>query len=338
MSSILDFYVKPFQYNAFADYVIRNHPNYVEWTNNNYIQLAAKDILEADLEVDYFCGSVFGKIPLMSMIDHYEIRRYDGQEAYDIIVLGLEKGFKYYLFLDHFYIKSSQFFQKRHHVHDVLVVGRTDGMINFLENTDGFIRKFEISESEFLSSYLSHDNYCTFELNANNDVKYAFSIERFENMLNEYAFGIDSSVNSDQYLDNNGYYSKEFFEAKFERINCWGVNVYDSISRKTIELAKQKKFVDYRWYYLVMEKNNILCKKLDYCKKRGYIGEIESDLVSQRLNELSNEIKKNMNRVVKYVYSGFALQGIPEVGLNMLEIKKSELEIYMELLKLLGVR
>lgn len=335
---MLDFYVKPFQYNAFADYVIRKHPNYVEWINNNFIQLVAKDIPEVDLEVDYLCGNVFGKLPLMSMTDHYEIRKHDGQEEYAVIVHGLEKGFKYYLFLDHFYLKESRFFGARHWIHDVLLIGKKDGRIHFLENTDGFIHEFEVSESEFLSSYLSHDIYCTFELGVNKDEKYDFSIERFGNMLKEYAFGIDSLANQDQYLANRGYYSKDFFEAKLKEVNCWGVNVYDSISRKTIELANQKQFVDYRWYYLVMEKNDILCKKMDYCQTRGYIGKTESEMLSQRLNALSNEIKKNMNRVVKYTYSGFSLKGIPEIGLKMLEIKEKDFEIYMELLAILGVR
>ena len=338
MSDVIDFYVKPFQYNAFADYVIREHSNYVDWINNNFSQLVATDIPEADLSVDYFCGTVYGKLPLMSMNEHYEIRKHDGQEEYENIVIGLGKGYKYYLFLDHYYVRSSQYFEKKHVIHDVLVISKKDEIISFLENTDGFIHKFEITEGEFLRSYLLHENYCTFELSVNNEEKYEFSIDRFGLMIKEYTMGINSINNESNYLSEKGYFSKEFYELKVKNANSWGINVYDNISQNTIDLANKKCFVDYRWFYLMMERNENMCNKLKYCKTRGYIGEFECDLTCNKLTIIRNEIKKNMNKVIKYTYSGFSLEGIPEVGLNMREIKSKELDIYMELLAFLNFR
>lgn len=337
MSEELFFYVKAFQYYAFADYVIRGHVDYKDWVYNNYIQVCAKDVHGQDLEVDYLVGSVFGKHPLMNMIDHYEIKKHDGKDAYDLILNGLEQKRMYYIFLDHYYIKSSSYYGKKHWIHDVFVVRRENGVIYYLENTDGFIHLLSMPESELATSYIEQDNHCTFELSVNNDFRYKFSIDRFCLMLKDYVMATDSLAHQEEYLAQTGYYSKEFFEGKLEHINYWGINVYDSIAKNTIECAQNGKFVDYRWFYLMKEKNDILCDKLLYCESKGYIGMDDVKKVNQQLMGLSNDIKKGMNRVVKYVYSGFNLSGIPEVGENLLEIKKKELEVYASLLRAFNI-
>ena len=60
-------YIKPYQFSAFADYIIQTHPSYEEWNANNYINLYGID--NGSHVVDYCTGSVFGLLPLLTVIN-----------------------------------------------------------------------------------------------------------------------------------------------------------------------------------------------------------------------------------------------------------------------------
>lgn len=335
MKEELELYVKPYQYNAFADYIVREHPDYEEWANNHFIELVGMDQIKEDIpvSVDYLSGNIYGKIPLLSIIDYSYLKNKDKDKVIKLIEEGLSAGKRYYVFIDHFYMKNTKEYQNEHMVHDILLIKNEDGKFYFFENVDGFIDEYEMEKALFWKIFYAHDIECIYELGISEEAEYTFDIGLFRKMIEDYTFARDLSGSYKEYLPDCGFYSNEFFDGRLEKITYWGIDVYDIISKKTKVNAKHKEYVDYRCYYILIERNQNMISKLMFCIDRGYIGKESVEDIIERLNNINARIKKNMHRVFKYIYSDFRVSGMDEVADSMQEIKQEEKEVYIDLLK-----
>ena len=328
MNEKFDFYVQPYQYNAFADLIIQKHPDYNAYVNNNFIQIIGMNSINEDIGifVDYLCGNVYGRLPLLNVTDYSYLKNKDKQQTIQLIKNGLKGNKKYYLFLDHFYIENTTEYQKRHFQHDILLLSNENGFFRYLENVNGYILEYVIEEKNFFYNFYSHNNSHIFELTYNTNERYYFELDRFLQMLNDYTYG-NKVNNMKLYLPECGFYSNNFFDGRINRIDHWGINVYDIIAQRTSNSVKNHSFIDYRAYYIMFEKNQNLIKKLDYCIKERHIRNYDFATEKKQLKELCTDLQNMMYRAIKYNYRSHQLKGIEKLATEVLEIKKTEQQI-----------
>lgn len=334
----VNFYVQPYQYNAFADYIIQGHECYEEWINNQFVEMIGMNSIKEDIiiTIDYLSGNIYGKMPLLSIIDYSYMKNQDREGSIKKISEGVKSGKKYYVFVDHFYMPNARGYQKRHSVHDVLIIKNEDGIFHYLENVDGFIKEYEIPVDEFFEIFYAHDIECIYELDIDKESKYYFDIKTFRTMLEDYVTGRDVKDHWDIYLDNSGFYSSEFFDARLNQVDYWGINVYDLVAKNVLQHAEKKESIDYRTIYIMQEKNQNLISKLNFCVKRGYLKEEDIQEIVEKLKKICARLGKDVRKIYKYVCSGFVAPGMESIAEDIKISKEEEKEIYNSILDLLS--
>lgn len=298
--------INTFQYNAFAETVIENHKSYEDWFNNNYIQIVGYDRDEANSDypimgLDYLSGSIYGHFPLMQLDDlSPKMASFSKEDIVRIIDNGLERGDKWYLFLDHFYIPDSRYYQKKHFIHDVLVYTTQEENWLFLESRDGRYDSYSLTKNEMTDNIIQNKAQCLYNLSLNSEAEYIFNIDNFLIMLKDYLYSRNSLEHKEIYLDDNCFYSEEFYDAKERSYEYFGIESYELIKKIISEAISKQKMIDYRMIYLMKEHNKNMISRLDYCIKNKYIDPGMKEILKDKFTEVDEKIGKLLNRSLRY--------------------------------------
>lgn len=334
-----EFYIQPYQYNAFADKVIREHPDYEDWVNNNYIQLVGNAVLETDVHstVEYFSGTTFGKLPLLNIVDLSKRREKmvteeDRENLLNDIFEALSNKNDLYLHFDHYYVKNSEYYMKEHMVHDVLVFDYTGETVSYYENVGGMYTKFVIDKEEFITAYLGNDNAMTYVLSCNKEFRYKFDLERFVTMIEDYALGNDSRENKELYLYEDGFFSDDFYTMKESGEKNFGVEVYKTVRDYSLNYKETSVGLDYRMYFTLFEHNRRMIEKLNYCCEKGYINFEDFKNEIEELGEITNTLYQILAKVIQYSYSAPTDEQVKAVVDQMMEVYEKEKPLYKRIL------
>ncbi|MBR5762915.1 MAG: amino acid adenylation domain-containing protein, partial [Lachnospiraceae bacterium] len=338
----VEFYTQPYQYNAFADYVIQAHPDYEDWTQNNYIQLIGNAEVDAaaNSTIEYFTGTVFGKLPMLKIqdiakrkkkalkLDTPEVK----EELADYILGAVSKGKKSYLFFDHYYIKSSEAYLKAHQKHDVMIIDYADDKVSYFENVGGMYTKFVIDKEEFMAAYFGTNDACTFILSPNKKFSYKFDMDRFITMLEDYTYARDSRVNEDMYLTYDGFVSKDFYGPKDKGIKNFGIKTYETVKKYSLAYKETSIGFDYRMYYLLFEHDRRMVEKLNYCCEHGYADYRTIGKEISELGELTDTLYQILTKAIQFNYVTPTDEQVEEITDRLMEAYKREKVLYEELL------
>ena len=120
--------IRTYHYNAFAESILSGHAYYDAWIANNYIQIVTYKDKKGinDGLLDYFCGTIFGSVPLLSneYVDKSEI--ITSEEKMEYLKEWLDQGRYLYTFVDEYYIFDTYNYRKNHYVHDILNLDMTE--------------------------------------------------------------------------------------------------------------------------------------------------------------------------------------------------------------------
>ncbi|SFU54238.1 hypothetical protein [Butyrivibrio sp. M55] len=330
MNEEIQTYVKTFQYLAFADYLIKDHPCYEDWKNNNYINLYGFEGGRA--AVDYCSGHLFGAFPLLNHIDRSDEINNDYEKFKETVLKGTEVGKAFYFNVDHYYIKNYSEYGTKHIVHDILLVKRICDGFECIENIYGFLKKTVIEEDDLLRAFSRNKDKCVFELFSNDKKSFSFDYQEFTHMLDDYVNSTDISDHKEIYFHQSGFFSNDFFGDRFKEGTVYGINVYDFIIGCIEKSVGKNEMVDFRLVFILLEKNTNLSEKIRYIKKKGYIsGSI--DELEDELLEICKALKKIVYLVIMYDTS-FNKKYITGIGQLLKELKDQEYEVYNNILKL----
>ena len=320
-----EYYVQPYEYNAFADAVISRHPDYEAWNANNYIQtfVTKRNNDQKDIYIDYYSGSVFGLIPLLKINDLSPSKLLDPEQVYDRIKQGIKQGQVYYAYLDHFYFPFSQEYQTNHDAHDVLVTSYDENNYSYVENIRGAYHQYNIDENRFKESFINCKNNCIFELEADLNNHYMFDIDVFKQMLFEYVNSI-KPVDDSIYFHENGFYSSNHFETKKALTVGYGIDCYAWLAEDIEKKVSQKQMVDYRIFYFLREHKHNMIDKIEYLKQHNYLDIDNYDKLVQQFKNIEHRLNLIMCKVVKYDFQFVAsvVDGVAEEMVRVAEDDK----------------
>ena len=330
-----NYYVKPYEYNAFADIVISDHQDYKAWNANNYIQVFVTELNNKtkDIYIDYLSGSVYGCIPILKIEDLSPDKINNPQQVYDRIKLGLSQGYVYYTFLNHSYIPfySKDLFD--YEEHDVLINSKNSNEIKYIENLKGEYELYEVNEEKIKESFLNCNNNCVFELKSDKNMRYKFNLDSFIKMLYEY---LNSKEPKDEsvYFHKNGFYSENFFGEKKSSALAYGIDSYSYIVEYVIKNINQKRNIDYRMFYLLKEHKHNMIDKISYLVQHNYIHKDKAEKLMEQFKNLENRLNTIMHIVMKYNYkltSNVVDRVVGEIDILVKEDKKAFYDLYISL-------
>lgn len=328
--------IKTYQYNAFPDFIMQKHPDYLEWLYSSFIQVIGLDIALGC--VDYNCGSVYGRLPLLSINDYSSrIDKMNIGEIRKIVEKGLKSGKKYYCFLDSYWIEGRSEYKKEHYPHDVLI--SEDGLDDFLflENVAGFYKFFRINKDSFLRNMLSISFKTLIELDVNYSKSYELDIKNICTMLDEYLNSYSNSNNIKLYYDDTDFFCRVIFDNKEKVTICYGIEVYNLIKQKILGMAQKSERIDFRAIYLLLEKNELMVKRIAYLGEKLNLDKHVIEELKSKVNAICIRLKKCLYIVIKYNYKRDSRKVI-DMCEELSEIMNFERTVYEAILRTLQKR
>lgn len=319
-----EYYVQPYEYNAFADAVISRHPDYDAWNANNYIQtfVTRRNNDQKDIYIDYYSGSVFGLIPLLKINDLSPSKSEDPLPVYDRLKQGIKEGIVYYAYLDHFYFPFSPEYQKNHDAHDVLVTSYDENGFSYVENIRGAYHEYSVDESRFKESFINCKDNCIFELEPDLNNHYVFDINAFRQMLSDYMNSREPADDS-IYFYKNGFYSSNHFDNKKALTVGYGIEAYSWLADDIVKKVSQKQMVDYRIFYLLREHKHNMIGKIDYIKNHNYLKADSYDKLVEQFKNIEYRLNLMMCKVVKYDFQ-FAASVVDGIAEEMVRVAEDD--------------
>ena len=330
-----EYYVQPYEYNAFADAVISEHPDYEAWNMNNYIHtfITNRKHDNGEIYVDYLSGTVFGLIPILKIEDLSPEKLTDPQQIYERVKDGIKHGLVYYTFLDHFYFPFSQEYQRVHDAHDVMICSLNDNNFGYVENIRGAYHLYTVDEEKLRESFLNCKNNCVFELSPDLNNHFEFDIDSFKQMVFDY---MNSRKPDDEsiYFHENGFYSDGFFEPKKTLTVAYGIDAYALLVEYMSKRVESKQMVDYRGFYLLREHKHNMIGKLEYLVRHNYLDSEKAEKLITDFRNIEHRLNLMMCKVVKYdfKFSADAVEGVAE---EMSVLAEEEKRIFADLYKCL---
>lgn len=329
----LELNIKTYQYNAFPDYIMQKHPDYFKWLYSNFIQIIGLDL---DIGcVDYNCGSVYGRLPLLKINDYSsELEKMEFDDIREMIDEGLKKGKKYYCFLDAYWLEGRGEYKTEHYPHDVLISEDNADDFVYIENVDGFYKFFRLNKDLFLKNMLGIGFKTLIELDVNSSKSFELDIDNICIMLDEYLKGTSDPRNTGLYYDDTDFSCRVIFDDKDKITTCYGIDVYKLIKEKIIKTAQKSERIDFRVIYLLLEKNELMINRLEYLQKEINLDKSVIERLKKEIEKICTRLKKCMYIMIKYNYKRNTRK-IIEMCKEFAEIELYERRVYEDILRIL---
>ena len=232
--------------------------------------------------LDYFCGTIFGSVPLLSneYVDKSEI--ITSEEKMEYLKEWLDQGRYLYTFVDEYYIFDTYNYRKNHYVHDILIFGYDrDGLFSVIGYTKKGYSSRKIGVSDLYQA-IQNDNGCLFKIELKNE-EYRFDIKTFKRMCIEYCDANDSTKSKEIYLDTASYNSS--FDNRLFQEACFGLDLYQELTERLTTFLPSKMWLDNRVFFLINEHKENMAYKVDYLINHHYLADTKNTRI------LANDLK-----------------------------------------------
>lgn len=318
--------IKCFLYDAYPMSILATDTDYLPWFYSNYIQLCChKNYLVEDscfyenrlwhynryipqnkddfqkkngVFVEFFAPKQALSSPWIKLENmSWSIINKSNIDIIKFIKLHIDDNYYFYGFVDEYYIKDRNAYNKYHFTHDILVYGYDDK--NFYTkcyNKIGNYASLELSFIDFYEAFIHNDfskdkYYWTddvYFIKKNVQTKYSLNINLISKSLNEYIYSENSAEKFTRYCDpiNN---------------MLFGMSIYDGLKEYFELLVAEKEKGDIRIPNLLLEHKNCMKLRIDYiadyfCDKNKY------DFYSKQYVEIAKKILLCQNLMIKYSY------------------------------------
>ena len=280
-----------------------------DWIFNNYIQLETpRRGHEHILRLDHYMPfdnniSIWLRCPFVSVHKIYSEICYDKwANRLEFIIECISKDFYCYLWLDEFYISNSEYFQREHFVHDILIYGydlkkQTLNVAEYFK--DGKYSYGEVSFNEFLMACV--DNPSLTWLIKFESWGYVFDINITIRLLKEYLESENTSLRFGLEIPKKNY--------------IYGMEIYNVLLEYIEQMREGRKGFDSRPFHVLWEHKMLMTKRIEYLHEKGYIND---DSYTTLVKEFS-EIEKDA-LILKNLHLKFSITHKSDICIKMYEI------------------
>ena len=305
------------------------------WFINNFIQLQInEDVSYSNLNANFCFGDLlnpFIKCPFIKteviskeFIEDYRIT------LYSIIKRSVDLGQYVCIPADWFYIPNSEYYQKKHIAHEVLISGY-DSENGEIEISDFFRNGYYSTERCAIENLTEAFNLvpskpCLLENNililSVKAFNYSFNIEFAIQLLSDYCYGRNSNFRFNPISKYPDFLSDDVF--------VFGVNVYE-VLLKYIDNVIEGKVVllDTRSFHLIEQHKVVIANFLNYICENGYIAKSTLTDEYEKVVKYTSIIKK---LVLKYniLSDKNILQSIKKYLVNTKNVERQVLKYVLD--------
>ncbi len=236
-----------------------------DWIYNNYIQLETpRQGHEHILRLDHYMPfdnniSIWQRCPFVSVHKIYPEICYDKwTNRLEFVIESLSKDFYCYLWLDEYYLSSSEHFQKNHFIHDILIYGydMAKQVLNVAEYFKGGKYSYgEVRFDEFLMACV--DNPSLTWLIRFESWGYVFNIDITIRLLKEYLGSENTSLRFGLEIPKKDY--------------IYGMAIYDVLLEYIEQMRKGEKSFDSRPFHVLWEHKTLMTGRIEYLHEKRYL-------------------------------------------------------------------
>ncbi|HKM01805.1 MAG TPA: hypothetical protein VJ083_07120 [Sedimentibacter sp.] len=262
---------------------------YYNWLFMNYIQLRYTDIsIEGIIHLDYDMYPM--KNYQYDFVNYFLDIFKNTYKEVKLFYKGIENYIKYYVsqnqyievLLDEFYVQNRRAYNQCHYQHSNLIFGYSDReQVYYILGYNNKLAIAKISYSVFDIAIVKEGILKRYMYNCNNE-DIEFSLDFMNEKMKEYSCGMNSSfMRCDQFPIHKDLY---------------GFSIFDTL-RKSEHLFK-----DFRIAYLILERNLLMRKRVEFIYYRNLISKIEYILLFNEIGEIINVSTLLLNLVIKYKF------------------------------------
>lgn len=270
---------------------------YLNWLSQNYIQLFMKRFDPNEIYIDYYLGATKNYQPFVTTHyldiynEDYDYEIYDKNKWFELVESRIDHKIYIVADIDHYYIKETEYYNKKHRFHQVLIYGvnikkKTYYVLGYgLKNA---MVNYEMSKNVLWKS-LSHEGIRLICCRVNIDENaYPFNPVIIVKRLREYL---------------NGQNSSEDISDSFPKMlnDKWGIDVYRSILQNESELYIFCH--NSRLSYFFYEHKKLMLERFDYIQTKVTIPESITKEIRSCLEKNLNDSLIVKNMILMNIYN-----------------------------------
>lgn len=289
---------------------------YEYWRNMNYIQLVYNKDDTNSVWLDYFTyprkryDASYQEFSYFLDTEYLNLDKsmlhYD--DVHSLIKNGCEEDYYINVNINELYIPERQDLEKREHFHYNLIFGFDDEARVFYALGYNQSGKLEIANIPYaVVDDLKNVGNGVVRYKKNvNTAKFEFSIDYVLNSMEEFLYGIDSSV--------------KFMGVIGKQKGIYGINIFQELLYT--ERGRELITTDRRVSYLLYEHAVNMIARMKFIYQLGYLDAIKRDMILEIGNRMLKTAEFLKNKVIKNIYKGNLQDKILELLRELAELEK----------------
>ncbi|OPX43792.1 hypothetical protein CLHUN_22720 [Ruminiclostridium hungatei] len=293
-------------HHAYLLSVAREHPDFKEWFNTNYIQMKyyPQRYWLNFHRLDLY-GGAFDYCPLLDLqMVKNEFLRINGIDIVELAVKYIEQGYYIWLYIDEFYDRNRRAYNTRHFIHENLLHGFDPDTRCFYSSGFDQNQKYTFSETRYqdLSDSFNHapDNLHLKILKPNSNAVFKLELENIKNTLSDYLNSCNTSKRSIMYNNPTS--------------DCvYGLEIYKHLKTYFEALLNEKTYYDIRILHILWEHKRCMTARIAYLHETKHLTrhgpilnssiEIENKVLMLRNLQMKYEKNRNREHIEKIIRS-----------------------------------
>ncbi|MGC6587639.1 hypothetical protein ACPV3A_22165 [Paenibacillus sp. Dod16] len=293
--------------NAYLLASVLHNKDFEPWFFNNYIQIFSDEGFYIDFDLPGYSDPRCIQWMNFTHIQRDFLVKLD-LKIEEFIMKGIMEGYYIHLFLDEYFIPSSEFFQERNFPHNILIHGfdSEKGIFHiagFFGTQGKFVYNESITQQELVDSFKSVDpqeddlnGLILFKATPKNTVHanryanfYGFNIQFVADTIKDY-------LHSRQNMD--------YVNANHRDVNqstrTFGIAVTESLERYLDLLLTGERKLGRRTFYTLHQHKVTMLSRIKFMKQNNYI-KSDADYIIDRYSNITKITKNIENIMIKFM-------------------------------------
>lgn len=293
--------------NAYLLASILHNKDFEPWFLNNYIQIFSDESFYIDFDLPGYSDPRCIQWMNFTHIQREFLVKLD-IKVEEFIMKGIIEGYYIHLFLDEYFIPSSQSFQKRKFPHNILIHGfdSENGIFHiagFLGSQSKFIFNETITQQQLIDSFKSVEpqkddlnGLVLFKATPKNTI-------HANKYVNFYGFNIQFVIETiKDYLYSRQ--NMDYVNANHKDVNqltrTFGIAVTESLDKYLDLLLAGERELDRRTFYTLHQHKVTMLNRIKFMKRNNYI-KSEANYIIDKYSHITKITKNIENIMIKFM-------------------------------------
>ncbi|WP_154983320.1 hypothetical protein [Paenibacillus xylanexedens] len=296
--------IQTFLNHAYPLAILEKEEAFQGWFFTNYTQLYTFNNRKnptGDFKIDFYSHN--GKYPNIPFLEYSNLNMNTvntfNENILDIIIANIDLNYYIEVGIDEYYWSTKSSYMLKHFHHDNLIYGynKKEKVLYYLGyNKEMVFGQYSVSFTEFVLSFTKHsESTIKFIRNfipelLSDTTRYVYH-EDLEFDLNIFRIYLEDYLNS----------RNSFLSHKGTKSSVFGLAIYDELLLRFSDDIKLSK--DIRLFRLQWEHKNVMNRRIDYLKSKGYLDANHYENLSKQSMHLCNEFLLLKNLSIKYSFT-----------------------------------